>query len=190
MMRIWPLLVLCACGGIQASLPEELWQRLSKEDRLAIYERENAVVIAQSRLDEARLLIRQTKERINQLGDRYSRCKARLEKTNQSARIDGVKKMRDAQEAFLDDQLSIAEAHVELRKKEIDAARAVVELQKARQLVKSGLASEKTIEDFERAARDAAEVAKKAERQELDLRAESQKKFLDWKAAEAEYART
>jgi hypothetical protein len=177
------------CGGITANLSDELFRRLSHDDRAAIYERQNEVTIAYSRRDEAQLQVSANKTRLNELDDRWARCRTRLEKANQSARIDVAKKMKDTQNAFLDDQLRIAELHLRFRDSEIDAARARLELAKQRQLVKSGLAAEKTLDAFDKLARDTEEEARNAEHKELEVRAEAQKKFLEWKAAENDYAR-
>jgi hypothetical protein len=183
------LLVAPACAK-NADFSHELYERLSREDRAAIYERENEVTIAQSRRDEARLFVARTKARMKELDEQWDRCKERLEKQNQAARIEGAKKLRETHEAFLDDQLDIAEAHLDFREVEIAVSKARLELQKQRQLVKSGHARETTLEGFEHNVREVEADAKKAESKELDKRAEAQKKFLEWKAAEAEYAKT
>ncbi|MCC6809071.1 MAG: hypothetical protein IT381_16705 [Deltaproteobacteria bacterium] len=182
------LLCLCSCAAT-ADLSSELYQRLNREDRAAIYERENEVTIAQSRRDEAKIFQARTKQRVKELDEQWDRCKERLEKQNQAGRIDGAKKLLETHEAFLDEQLKIAAAHLEWRTLEIDTAKARLELQKQRQLVKSGHARETTLESFEQRVREAEREAREGEKKELDLRAESQKKFLEWKAAENEYAK-
>jgi hypothetical protein len=187
-VRYFLAIVLSGCAG-NADLSSELYQRLSRDDRAAIYERENEVTIAQSRRDEAKLFEAQIKLRMKELDEQWDRCTERLEKQKQAARIDGAKKLRETHEAFLDDQLKIARAHVNKRELEIDAAKVRLELQKQRQLVKSGHALEKTLEAFEERVRAAEREAKDADTKELDLRVEAQKKFLDWKAAEAEYSK-
>ena len=183
------LVVGAACGGNSARVSPELYARLSHDDQAAIYERENDVTIAWSRRDDAVLAVRNTRLRLDELSEQWRHAKERFERTNQSARVDGAAKLRDTHKAFLEEQLRIAEAHVSYREKEIVAARARLDRQRARQLVKSGMASEKTLDDFEKRVKDSEQEARDSEKRELDLRSESQKKFLEWKAAENEYAR-
>jgi hypothetical protein len=173
----------------QASVSPELYQRLSKDDRSGLYERENDVTIAVSRRDEARLIVRATERRLDELSAQWRRCKERLERSNQSARIDGAEKLVDTHRSYLKDQLRIAEAHVDFRESEIIAARARLELQRQRQLVKSGLSGESSLESFESRAKDKEQTSKDLDHKEQELRADSQKRFLEWKAAESEYAR-
>src|SRR5580693_3696541 len=83
--------------SMQADLTDDLYRRLSRDDRSAIYERQNEVTIAYSRYDEAQLFLEATKQRLADLDERWSRCKARLEKANQAARIDAAKRIRETQ---------------------------------------------------------------------------------------------
>lgn len=179
-----------ACAAPKAKIPPELLERLPAEGRAVIYDRENDLVIAQNRRDDARRGIERIDEEIDEHAARVERSEKRLAKMGFSARVAALKQMAEAQRGYLEAQLEIARATLALAEAEIEAAGARLEQARQRQLVRFGLAPEARMASFDAAAESLDKRVREAERKEADLRAAAQKVFENWKLAEDAYARS
>jgi hypothetical protein len=180
MMRPLVLALLSGCAATTSP-----FERLSRDARGAIYDRENDVVIARSRKDEAERGLQLLHEERNELKRRFGREQARLKKSGGHAAEAQVPNDRRleylvAQERAFDGVLRHADT-------EIAAARARLELTRHQQLVRFGMEREAVLSSLQADVKSAEQRATLATRRELELKGEAQKRFAAWKSAEEAY---
>lgn len=177
--------VLVGCGG-GTKISPTLFNRLSRDARMAVYDRENDIVIAKSRLDEARRAGLQWRDEKSQLKDRSGRMEARIKKAGGKG-LEAALKMVDARREYLTAMIKATDAQEKFARTEVAAGNARLEYTWKQQLVRFGLIREGVLEPLQASVKSAEEKARKAQRRELDLRTEAQKVFLNWKTAEEAY---
>ena len=176
------------CGASQASLTREEIDRMPREARLAIYDGENDVVIANSRRDEALARVAATERDLKDLDRRWDLSERRLKKANLGLRVALGRKMVHARRAYLKTEVGIAEAEVKAAAAEVETARARLELVRQRQLARTGRVLAATLGPYEKRVAAQEKQTRELDRRALDLRAEAQKVFEGWKKAEEDYA--
>jgi hypothetical protein len=187
-MRLLAVLLLAGCASEGGALSPAMLERLPRDARIAIYDRENDLTIAKSRRDEAEAMLADLARKKGELAQAVKTGESRLRKGGHGDRVGGLRKMADARREFYDAQAKTARASLKYAEAEIAAAGARLDQSRQQQLIRFGLQQESTLLPFDAEVKTREKEATLAQRKELEARAEQQKVFTDWKSAEEQYA--
>jgi hypothetical protein len=178
-----------ACGSSLVVLSHEEFDRLPRDARQEIFDAENDLVIALNRQDEAEDRKTSSEEARRVFEERWKRTQNRLSSTGKAGRIDGARKVHDANEAYLDLLVDVAGASITTARAGVVLARARLVLQRQRAAARIGRATLGSLRPLEERVADAEAKVKGAVAAEEGLRTRAVSQLDAWKTAEDAYAR-
>lgn len=175
----------------EAQLSPDVLIRLQRDARVEIYDRENDLAIARGRADDVLVRKEQVRRQLDELEGFTKQVKARLAKNENGAeQAAAYGRTLAAKRAFLIVQLRQLDAALDAAEAQAAAARARLEQTRQRQLVITGRAVQASLDRFDKAVELSDKRVRDAERREADARLEAERAFSNWKASEAEYAKS
>jgi len=187
----WLALALAGgCAAPTANLPPDVLQRLQREARAEIYDRQNDIVIAQGRRDDVLLQLESLRRDGDEIDARAKRVATRLAKQPEGpVHVAAMKGTLAAHHAYLDAERKQAEAALDAADVDLALASARLEQTRQRQLVRTGRALAKAMAPFDARVDALEKRSSDLQRRVQDLRAETEKSYEAWKTAEEQHAR-
>ena len=180
--------MLAGCAAPTAQLSPEMLARLQRESRIEIYDRENDVVIARNKQDEARRRVSLLSSEIETLGERAKKMEMRAVKAGGPA-LASLQKTVTARRGYLEAQKHLAEMQLAVAENRVEVASARLEQTRQRQLIRTGRALQPSILPFDARVELLEKQLADRERREADMHLGTEASFEVWKSAEDAYAK-
>ncbi|MBI4509338.1 MAG: hypothetical protein HY698_06855 [Deltaproteobacteria bacterium] len=183
------LLIFPACGGQAKEASPKTLARLPRDARVAIYESENDVMIAEARRDDAVMAVEELDQETRSVENRFRRSRERLVKSGEGERVSLLGPVTTARRKYLLALYEASRARLSRATVEVRLARARLRKIKQEQLVRYHLAPESSLALLEREITSREEEARRAETREVDLKNEATRLMEEWQLTLDEHAR-